>query len=129
MGLTKLGLKGLVYRRLIGATQYSIQGFRSCFRHEEAFRVEVFLVVVLTPLAFYIGDSLQDLALLFGSMLIVLVIELLNSAVEAVVDLVSLDKSELASRAKDQGAAAVFLSIIIFAIVWGTLGWQHFIKI
>ena len=117
------GLKGLLYRRFIDAGQFSMQGFKACFQHEEAFRVEVFLAILLTPLAFYIGDSMQDLVLLFGSMFIVLITELLNSAVEAVVDLVSLEKSELAGRAKDQGSAAVLLSMILFVLVWGVMSW------
>ncbi|MBQ0720216.1 MAG: diacylglycerol kinase [Gammaproteobacteria bacterium] len=116
----------LLYRRLVGATGFSIQGLKSCFRYEEAFRVEVFLVVVLSPLGFYIGDSAGDFALLFGAMLIVLITELLNSAVEAVVDLVTSDKAELAGRAKDQASAAVMLSMILFVLVWATLAWPLF---
>ncbi|PCJ38295.1 MAG: diacylglycerol kinase [Cellvibrionales bacterium] len=116
----------LLYRRLVGATGFSIQGLKSCFRYEEAFRVEVFLVVVLSPLGFYIADSSQDLALLFAAMLIVLIVELLNSAIEAVVDLVSPGKAELAGRAKDQASAAVMLSMLLFVAVWAAIGWQFF---
>ena len=116
----------LLYRRLVGATGFSIQGLKSCFRHEEAFRVEVFLVVVLSPLGFYIADSAQDLALLFGAMFMVLITELLNSAIEAVVDLASPEKAELAGRAKDQASAAVMLSMLLFVGVWAVLAWQNF---
>ena len=116
----------LLYRRLVGATGFSIQGLRSCFRYEEAFRVELFLVVVLSPLGFAIAESAQDLGLLFGSMFIVLIVELLNSAIEAVVDLVSPEKAELAGRAKDQASAAVMLSMLLFTVVWVSLGWQFF---
>ena len=116
----------LLYRRLVGATGFSIQGLRSCFRYEEAFRVELFLVVVLSPLGFAIAESAQDLGLLFGSMFIVLIVELLNSAIEAVVDLVSPEKAELAGRAKDQASAAVMLSMLLFIVVWVSLGWQFF---
>jgi len=117
----------LLYRRLIGATGFSIQGLKSCFRYEEAFRVEVFLVVVLSPLGFYIADSAQDLALLFGAMFIVLITELLNSAIEAVVDLASPEKAELAGRAKDQASAAVMLSMLLFVGVWAVLAGQNFL--
>lgn len=126
MAQVRTGFTGLLYRRLVGATRYSMLGLKSCFRHEEAFRVEVFLAVVLSPLAFVIGDSPGDLVLLFGVMLVVLITELLNSAVEAVVDLVSLDKAELAGRAKDQGSAAVLLSMLLFVLVWSVLAWQYF---
>lgn len=120
------GFTSLLYRRLVEATGYSMQGLKSCFDYEEAFRVEVFLVVVLSPLGFYIGDSAGDFALLFGSMLIVLITELLNSAIEAVVDLVTPDKAELAGRAKDQASAAVLLSMMLFVLVWASLAWQFF---
>ncbi len=120
------GVTSLLYRRLVGATGFSIKGLKSCFRYEEAFRVEVFLVVVLSPLGVYIAGSAQDLALLFGSMFIVLIVELLNSAIEAVVDLVSPEKAELAGRAKDQASAAVMLSMVLFLVVWISLAWQFF---
>ena len=119
----------LLYRRLVGATGFSIQGLKSCFRYEEAFRVEVFLVVVLSPMGFYIAQSAQDLALLFGAMFIVLITELLNSAIEAVVDLVSPGKAELAGRAKDQASAAVMLSMLLFVMVWAAIGWQFFASV
>jgi len=81
---------------------------------------------VLSPLGLYIADSAQDLALLFGTMFIVLIVELLNSAIEAVVDLVSPEKAELAGRAKDQASAAVMLSMLLFAVVWSVIAWQFF---
>ncbi|OUS09238.1 hypothetical protein A9Q90_04035 [Gammaproteobacteria bacterium 54_18_T64] len=125
MHKTEGGFTSLLYRRLIAATGFSIQGLKSCFRYEEAFRVEVFLGVALSPLGFYIAASGQDLALLFGAMFIVLIAELLNSAIEAVVDLVSPEKAELAGRAKDQASAAVMLSMVLFAGVWALLAWQN----
>jgi diacylglycerol kinase (ATP) len=85
----------------------------------------VFLVVVRSPLGLYIAASPQDLALLFGTMLIVLITELLNSAIESVVDLVSPEKAELAGRAKDQASAAVMLSMLLFVVVWVALAWQN----
>jgi diacylglycerol kinase (ATP) len=121
----KQGLAGLLRRRFINASEYSWQGLRSCFQHEEAFRFELFLGVLLFPLAFMIADSIIQLCLLLGSMLIVLIVELLNSAVEAVVDLIGTEYHELAGRAKDQGSAAVLLSMILFLLIWGTLGWAY----
>ena len=120
------GVAGLFYRRLVGASRYSWQGLQSCFRHEEAFRFEVFLGVCLFPLAFVLATSTVELCLLLGSMLVVLIVELLNSAVEATVDLFSAEHHELAGRAKDQGSAAVLLSMILFFVIWSMLAWQYF---
>ena len=112
-----------MHRRLVGAFRYSVMGLQACYKHEEAFRFELFLGVILLPLAFVISTSVVEICLLIGSMLIVLIAELLNSAVEAVVDLVSGEKHELAGRAKDLGSAAVFLSMVLFLVVWGSLAW------
>ena len=121
----KQGISGLLQRRFVAASEYSWQGLRSCFQNEEAFRFELFLGVVLFPLAFVIAESVIQLCLLLGSMLIVLIVELLNSAVEAVVDLIGTEHHDLAGRAKDQGSAAVLLSMILFLMIWGTLAWQY----
>ena len=121
----KSGIAGLLHRRFVGASGYSWQGLRACFQHEEAFRFELFLGVVLLPLAFVLAESIVQLCLLLGSMLIVLIVEVLNSALEAVVDLTSAEHHELAGRAKDQGSAAVLLSMILFLLIWGALAWQY----
>ncbi len=121
----KPGVVGFLSRRFIGASRYSGLGLRSCFKNEEAFRFEVVLGVLLFPLAFVIAQSGLQLCLLLGSMLLVLIVELLNSAIEAVVDLVSAEYHELAARAKDQGSAAVLLSMLFFLLVWITLAWQY----
>jgi diacylglycerol kinase (ATP) len=105
-------------RRLMNATGYSLQGFRLAFRHEEAFRQEVMLAAVLVPLAFVLHLPGAARALMVGSVLLVLIVELLNSAVEAAVDRVSLENHRLAARAKDIGSAAVFLSLANVAVVW-----------
>ncbi len=105
-------------RRLINALAYSWQGFRSAYKHEEAFRQEVLLTAVLIPLSFFITVSGTARALMVGSVLLVLIVELLNSAVEAAVDRVSLENHRLAARAKDIGSAAVFLSLTNVAVVW-----------
>lgn len=104
--------------RIINAAGYSWAGLRAAFRHEDAFRQEVFLAALLVPLAWYLGDSGVERALLIGALLLVLVVELLNSAIEAAVDRISLDHHELIKRAKDMGSAAVLLALINVLVVW-----------
>lgn len=113
------GIAGLLRRRIVGASQYSWQGLSACYRHEEAFRVELFLGALLLPMAFWLAHSVVELCLLLGSMLLVLIVEVLNSALESVVDLVGIEHRELAGRAKDQGSAAVLLSMILLFMIWG----------
>lgn len=105
-------------RRLINATGYSIEGFKAAYKNEDAFRQEVLLAVVLIPLAFYLEQGGLGRALMVGSVLLVLIVELLNSAVEATVDRISLENHNLAKRAKDIGSAAVMLSLFALASVW-----------
>jgi len=109
----KTGLK-----RLLNAVGYSLNGFRSAFRHEDAFRQEVLLAVVLIPLAAISPAAGPGKALMIFSVLLVLIVELLNSAIEAAVDRISLDQHRLSKRAKDIGSAAVFLSLVNVAVVW-----------
>ena len=118
------GWPGVLYRRLIASTRYSLQGLIACTRHEEAFRVELALCLLLTPVAFWLAADSVELALLLGSLLLVLIVELLNSAVETVVDLVSAEYHELAGRAKDQGSAAVLLALATVILVWGLVLWE-----
>ncbi len=106
-------------RRLINAFGYSLQGFAAAFKHEDAFRQEVFLTAVLVPLAFYLGESSVEKSLMIGSVLLVLIVELLNSAIEAAVDHTSTEHHPLAKQAKDIGSAAVFIALSIVAVVWG----------
>lgn len=106
------------FTRLLKATRCSILGFKAAFRHEAAFRQELGLVVVLTPLAIVISDSLLKFVSLMVAMLLVLIVELLNSAIETVVDRVGLERHELSGRAKDIASAAVTLSLIIATLVW-----------
>lgn len=106
-------------RRLINAAGYSLHGFASAYRHEDAFRQEVLLAAVLVPLALFMPASGVGKALMIASVLLVLIVELLNSAIEAAVDRISLDRHRLSKRAKDIGSAAVFLSLINVACVWG----------
>ena len=106
-------------RRLINAFGYSVEGFKAAFKHEDAFRQEVFLAIVLIPLAFYLGKTSIEKALMIASVLLVMIVELLNSAVEAAVDHTSTEHHALAKRAKDIGSAAVFFALTIVLVVWG----------
>jgi diacylglycerol kinase (ATP) len=105
-------------QRLWNAFGYSLHGFNSAFRHEDAFRQEVLLAAVLIPVALLLDASGTGKAMMIGSVLLVLIVELLNSAIEAAVDRISLEHHQLAKRAKDLGSAAVFLSLVNVAIVW-----------
>jgi len=105
-------------QRLLNATRYSLEGLAAAARHEDAFRQELILAAVLVPLGLWLGNDGIERALMVGSVLLVLVVELLNSAVEAAVDRVSLEDHHLAKRAKDFGSAAVMLSLVMVAVVW-----------
>ena len=104
--------------RIRNALQYSLDGLKAAYRHEAAFRQEVWLAAVLIPLALWLPTSPLGKALMIASVLLVLMVELLNSAVEAVVDRVSLEKYELAKRAKDAGSAAVLVALVNVVVVW-----------
>ena len=106
-------------RRLLNAFGYSLAGFRAAYKHEDAFRQEIHLAVILIPLALWLPASHTGKALMIGSVLLVIIIELLNSAIEATVDRISLDNHDLAKRAKDIGSSAVLVSLLNMAIVWG----------
>ena len=106
-------------RRVLNATRYSIEGLAAAWKHEAAFRQEAMLAVVLVPLGLWLGRTGVEKALLTGSVLAVLVVELLNSGVEAIVDRASPEIHELAKRAKDLGSAAVMVSIAATCLVWG----------
>jgi diacylglycerol kinase (ATP) len=104
---------------VIKATEYSIKGLISAWRHESAFRQECIVGLVLLPCAFLLGQNLTQTALLIGSCLVVLVAELLNSAVEAAVDRMGEEFDDLAGRAKDMGSAAVSMGIVMVFVTWG----------
>ncbi|WP_018987611.1 diacylglycerol kinase [Methylophilus methylotrophus] len=108
-------------RRLINAFGYSMDGFKAAYQHEDAFRQEVWLSLVLIPLAFYLEAEALHRILMVGSVLLVMIVELLNSAVEAVVDRVSIERHALAKRAKDIGSAAVLLALINLCVIWGLI--------
>ena len=105
-------------RRVINAARYSLEGLAAAARHEDAFRQELILAAVMVPLGLWLGADGVERALLVGSVLMVLVVELLNSAVEATVDRVSLEDHQLAKRAKDIGSAAVMMSLVTVGVVW-----------
>lgn len=107
--------------RLFKACRYSANGLRSAFRHEAAFRQEVALSAVLVPVALWMGQNPIEIACLLGSLLLVLIVELLNSAIETVADAVTLEESALIGRAKDIGSASVLLAIVLAILVWGTV--------
>ncbi|EGV19427.1 diacylglycerol kinase [Thiocapsa marina] len=117
--MTKGKSKG--WRRVVYAFGYSMKGFKACFELEEAFRQEVFLLIPLIPLGLWFGDSAVERAMLVGSLLIVPIVELLNSAIEANVDRVGMERNELSARAKDIASAAVFSSIVFAVVVWGLI--------
>lgn len=108
-------------KRLMNAFGYSLDGFKAAFKHEDAFRQEVFLACLLIPLALYLTGEPVHRALMIGSVFLVLIVELLNSAVEAVVDRVSIERHELAKRAKDIGSAAVFIALLNTVVIWGLI--------
>jgi len=107
--------------RILKATQWSLQGLRAAWLHESSFRLEVYLLRVLAPLAWWLGETPVERALLIGSCLIVLAVELLNSAVEAVIERYGPEHHELAGRAKDMGSAAGFVTMLNVLLVWGLI--------
>ena len=104
--------------RLLRATRHSLAGLAAAWEHEAAFRQEALLAAVLVPAGLWLGQDGTQRVLLVGSVLAVLVVELLNSAIEAVVDRISLEQHPLARRAKDLGSAAVLVSLVSLAVVW-----------
>ena len=109
--------------RWIKALGFTWLGLKAAYKHEEAFRQEAWLLAVSTPIALWFGDSGIEKALLIGSVLLLLIVELLNSAVEAVVDRFGGEHHELSGRAKDMGSAAVFVAMMNTAIVWLFVLW------
>ncbi|QJQ95014.1 MULTISPECIES: diacylglycerol kinase [Halomonadaceae] len=114
------------WRHLVNSTRYSFKGLKAAFHNETAFRQEVALSMVMLPLAIWIGRVPVEWILLVGSVLLVLIVELLNSAVENVVDRIGIEHHELSGRAKDIGSAAVMLALLLAGMTWALLIWQRF---
>jgi diacylglycerol kinase (ATP) len=104
--------------RLLRATLNSLEGLRAAWREEEAFRLECYLAIVMLPLGVWLGRSGIERALLVGTVFLVLIVELLNSAVEAAVDRIGVERHHLSGLAKDQGSAAVFMADVLLVVVW-----------
>jgi diacylglycerol kinase (ATP) len=113
------------FLQMYKAMIWSYKGLRAAMRHEASFRLEMYLFLIFAPLGLWLGHGAVEKALLVGSLVLVLSAELLNSAIEAVVDKVSPEFHELAGRAKDMGSAAVFLLILNIFLCWGLVLWQR----
>lgn len=120
--MEKVGKRG--FKRIISASFCSATGLVTAWRREAAFRQELLLAAFLIPIAIYLGDSGLERAVLIGSVLIVLVAELLNSGIEAVVDRTGLEYNELSKYAKDMGSAAVFIALVNVVVMWGLILWR-----
>jgi diacylglycerol kinase (ATP) len=114
-------------RRILRATVYSAQGIAHAWKNEAAFRQEVALMIVLAPVAFWLGRTPLEVASLVGVCLFVLVVELLNTAVEATVDRYGAEQHELSGAAKDLGSAAVFFALVLVLVVWVAVIWDRFV--
>ena len=114
-------------KRVAKATRYSLQGLRSAWRNEAAFRQEAITALAMLPVAFWLASSPLELSLLIGVLGLVLVVELLNSAIEAVVDRVGEEHNELSGRAKDMGSAAVFIALLLAGFVWVAVIGERFV--
>lgn len=114
-------------RRIMRATLYSAQGFAHAWKHEAAFRQELALTLLLAPFAIWLGRTPLEMAMLFGVCLLVLIVELLNSAIEAAVDRHGDEIHELSGRAKDMGSAAVFVSLALVLLVWAAVACERFL--
>jgi len=115
-------------KRIILAAGYSLSGFKAAFQQEAAFRQELLLAAILIPLACWLNVESQQRLMMIAALLLVLIVELLNSAIEAVVDRIGPEQHELSGRAKDMGSAAVLLSLLLTAYVWGAALWPLLVR-
>ncbi|WP_127475508.1 diacylglycerol kinase [Sulfurivermis fontis] len=123
--INKPGHRGLSH--VVKAFGYSVQGLKAALQYEEAFRLELLALIVMLPAALWLGGNGIERALLVGSLLLVLIVELINSAIEAVVDRVGVEHHTLAGRAKDIGSAAVFMALMNVLVVWGFVLYDRFV--
>lgn len=121
----KPGKTGLA--RLVAATGYSLKGLKASWQHEAAFRQEVALTLVLFPASFFVARSVVQWLLLISPLFLLLILELINSAVEAIVDRIGAEHHELSGRAKDAASAPVMLCLFLLAISWGAIAWTNFV--
>lgn len=122
--MNKPDRKGI--KRVAQAACYSAKGLSAAWKNEAAFRLELFLMVVLVPAAFWVGNSVLDYLLLIGSCVLVLITELINSAIEAIVDRISTENHPLSGQAKDIGSAAVLISLLWVLFTWAAIAWNNF---
>ena len=122
--MAKSGYQG--FTRIIKAAGYSAKGFRAAWKYESAFRQEVVLTATLIPLAFLLGRNPAEVGLLIASLLLVVIVELLNSGIEAVVDRIGDEPHQLSGRAKDLGSAAVFVALILTLVLWVSVAMDRF---
>ncbi len=111
-------LKNTGWRRIQNASAFSMNGLKACLRTEEAFQQELVLAILAVPLGLFLGDTGAEKALLAGSVILVLIVELVNTAIERAIDRISFDRHELSKEAKDMGSAAVMLALILAGVVW-----------
>ncbi|ENM3867901.1 diacylglycerol kinase [Vibrio cholerae] len=114
------------FRRVINATGYSWQGLKAAFQHEAAIRQELALLVIAAGVLCLLGLPIIERLLMFSSVVLVLIVELINSAIEAVVDRVGAERHELSGRAKDIGSAAVMVSLLLSGLIWGSLLYAYY---
>ena len=119
------GAKESILRHIGNAVIWSAAGVKAAWSNELAFRVEAIIIIILIPLGIWLGRSAAERALLIASCLLILITELLNSAIEAVVDRIGTERHELSGRAKDMGSAAAFFSMLTAAIVWALIAYDR----
>jgi len=116
-----------IVMKLYHATRYSFAGIKNVYKLEYAFRIELYLGFAVIPLAILLGQTALQRALLISSWLLILIVELINSAIEVVVDRISLEQHELSGLAKDFGSAAVFIACVSAALIWAFISWDTFL--
>jgi len=114
------------FKRIFNAVKFSKQGLKAAFTHEEAFRQESLLFLISIPVAFFMCASVWQMAMIIFAGLFLLIVELLNSAIETVVDRIGLEKNELSGRAKDIGSAAVSFALIAYFVLWSAVLYEYF---
>ena len=115
--------------RILRAMKFSSQGLAAAWKNEAAFRQELVLVVLMLPVAVWLGQTALERAVLIGCLLVVVIIELINSAIEAAIDRHGDEHHELSGRAKDMGSAAVFVSLLLVAVTWGLIAAERFLPL